>query len=528
MPQVTPAGKIWLLKNIPFDKKYNHTKYFANSSAQHSWICSTSNPDHVIGAVKEGQNQIKDPLHGTIKAQAHQENLMSCNYLCWKNTSVDNATQGQTLDFNNYAFVDDIRFVSSAVVEIDYTIDAIQTYLMQGKCAVGKSFIDRTHTQSDAVGDHIEPEPVSYGDYKFNKLSSLFADPSLIYLVFSGIDLDNLPTPSLMGDYQVMFPSRKGGMLQGCYVYAFETDVALSNKIGGLRTDLAEAIMAVISVPKMFVQYSNNLVSNVAAIQHDNATGRYTNIDGITPKNNKLFTFPFNMLEISNLEGTSKDYRWEYFSDVDNIKFNMTMSMTPDAEVIAYPKNYEGVTDDYDARVTMSDFPRTMYMSSYFAQWMQDKGLSSILNGIMGAAGGAILGGMPGAIMGGITGGISTGNEFTKAQCHPNGMHGSTQGNTALTSMGVKNFYAYQKCLCKEDAKRIDNFFTRYGYALNTTGTVHFTNPRFNQHYVKTQNCVVTGGASSLAIEAIREAFDKGITIWKNDVGNYTDLWNLD
>ena len=39
------------------------------------------------------------------------------------------------------------------------------------------------------------------------------------------------------------------------------------------------------------------------------------NLDGYTPKNNKLFTYPFCYLEVGDFSGRSEDYRFEYFEN---------------------------------------------------------------------------------------------------------------------------------------------------------------------------------------------------------------------
>lgn len=531
MAYTVPVGEIWLLKNIPWGKDYKHTKYFSSASAQHSFICDSS---RIIGSSnpKTAQNQIKDPLSGSIKIAGHQENYLGCSYICFVNTSIEGALPADHT--YNYAFVDDVRYISNNVFEIDYTIDVFQTYLFQGGCSVDKAFIKRTHTQTDELGSnaHLEPEPLGFGDYTYSKLSSLIVDTSWKYLIFSALDLTQVSpqTQTKLEEMNLCYPYRGGGIIQGVYVYVCDSYVEMSNKIGGLRQGLAEAIIAVVAVPAGFVNRTNDDLITPSAEHKSEATGRYTNIDGYAPTNKKVLAFPYNMLHISNLEGTEKDYRWEYFADVNDIHFELWLSVTPDPELIAIPENYAGLAKDYDGRVTLNNFPHITWMSSYFKQWQQDKGLQTIVGSI---AGGALAGfniaspaegshPIKSAISGAGLGSVMAGMEFAKAQCHPNGYHGSGQGQSALFTAGVKNIYALQKCINANDARRIDNYFSRYGYAINKIENVHFTNPRFNQHYVQTAEVIISGGAPASVIRTISDAFNAGITFWKNTVGDYT------
>ena len=529
MAYTARLGELYLIKNIPWGKDYKHTKYFSSASAQFSYITHSS---RLIGSSnpKTAQNQIKDPLSGTIKIAGHQENYLGCSYICFKNTPIDGSLPAEHT--YNYAFVDNVRFTSSAVFEIDYTIDVFQTYLFQGGCTVNKALIKRTHTQTDVAGEHLEPEPLGFGDYTYDKLSSLIVDTSWKYLIFSALDLTQVgpQTTTKLEEMNLCYPYRGGGIVQGVYVYVCDTFTEMSNKIGGLRQGLAEAIIAVVAVPAGFVSGVNDGLITPNAASKTEATGRYTNIDGYSPTNKKLLTFPFNMLHISNLEGTEKDYRWEYFSDVNSIHFELWLSVTPDPELIAIPLNYSGLQKDYDGRVTLSNFPHITWMSSYFKQWQQDKGLQTIVGSI---AGGALAGynianptegshPIKSAITGAGLGSVMAGMEYAKAQCHPNGYHGSGQGQNALFTAGVKNIYALQKCINAEDAERIDNYFSRYGYAINKIDNVHFTNPRFNQHFVQTAEVIISGGAPAAVIKVMSDAFNNGITFWKNEVGEYT------
>ena len=72
-------------------------------------------------------------------------------------------------------------------------------------------------------------------------------------------------------------------------------------------------------------------------------------------------------------------------------------------------------------------------------------------------------------------------------------------------------------------AKMIDDYFTKYGYAIKQIGTPALNN-RQRWTYIKTQDCSVVGGCEASFIRKINSIFDSGITFWKNadEVGNYS------
>ena len=51
-------------------------------------------------------------------------------------------------------------------------------------------------------------------------------------------------------------------------------------------------------------------------------------IDGYVPKNNKLFTYPYCFLYVTNLMGNSATYKYEYFNSA-NCVFDFAMDMSP-------------------------------------------------------------------------------------------------------------------------------------------------------------------------------------------------------
>lgn len=540
------TGKVWLLTDIPFDKAYNHTKYFSSATAQFNWICHN---DHIIGTSnpKENQNQIKDPLHGSIRVSGHQENYLGCSYICFQNTSIDGSLP--SAHTYNYAFVDDVRYLNNAVMEIDYTIDVFQTYLFQGGCTVGKAYIRRTHTQSDDFGEHIEPEPLSSDRYVFdhiNKSSFYDADVSkwsiLMYASKARSEGDAIKSMGI-----------RCGLPQGLYCNvwtpdpstesspqtAFEKFTSWMNGLSGdSYADWVTKIVAIVAVPSEFISASAGGLANTSSWNSQEFIQAYTtSVDGYTPKNKKLLTFPYNCHYMTTQDGNSEEIAYEFstINNNGNMRFKCALAVQPQPELIIAPYGYKGYPQgnvNYDAKIVIKNFPMIPWVADAYKQYLGSQGMSNayslLASGVKGIGIASLIGGgVPtiGAIGAGAA--LSQINTYANQQLEGRKVQMGTDdvhlaSNSAMLALGEKTVMHAQKCICAEDAQRFDEYLSRYGYAVNCIDSVHYTNPRFNQHYVQTSECIVTGGAPASVKDTIANAFNKGITFWKNNVGNYT------
>ena len=86
----------------------------------------------------------------------------------------------------------------------------------------------------------------------------------------------------------------------------------------------------------------------------------------------------------------------------------------------------------------------------------------------------------------------------------------------------VKRYILKHSCNA-EYAKRIDDFFTMYGYAQ---GIVATPNRRARQRftYIKTIGCEISGSIPNDDQLKIKSIYDNGVRFWVNpsEIGNYT------
>ena len=92
-----------------------------------------------------------------------------------------------------------------------------------------------------------------------------------------------------------------------------------------------------------------------------------------------------------------------------------------------------------------------------------------------------------------------------------------------MTADQTKDFYFEEKCITKNYAMMIDDYFTMFGYAIKQVGTPNM-NARPYFTYVKTIGCTVHGNLPSDDGAEIESIFDRGVRFWKNhsNIGNYS------
>ena len=73
-----------------------------------------------------------------------------------------------------------------------------------------------------------------------------------------------------------------------------------------------------------------------------------------------------------------------------------------------------------------------------------------------------------------------------------------------------------------DEAKRIDDFFSVYGYAINKVVTPNLSN-RKHWNFIKTKNAQISGNMPASSKAALAKIFDGGIFFWRNgdEVGNF-------
>lgn len=148
---IEPKTNIKILSGVPLDTTYDHTIYFNSANAQYNYFVGLQKynlTNYTYQRVKRGVARVG------IKA----DNLYDCNYMMFQNTAYGNKWF--------YAFITAVEYVNNECAEIYFELDVMQTWFFEHE--PDYCFVEREHSVTDIIGEHIEPETVATGEYVFN------------------------------------------------------------------------------------------------------------------------------------------------------------------------------------------------------------------------------------------------------------------------------------------------------------------------------------------------------------------------
>ncbi len=530
MAYIEPNTTIKFLSGVPFDPDYENTMYFANASQQEEWMLSKAiYTFERISYQRSGRGKIKvgwvaDALGGSVISS-----LYNSNYMMFKNTNFENKWF--------YAFVNTVEYVNNNTVEVSYTLDVVQTWLFQ--FVFNQCLIEREHATTDVAGDNLLPENVEMGDYACEILEKLPYTPvCVIITTFNPLSYDPDQTPhwSYAGGYVSYGRVQPGvtglgNMFTGCSYIAY--DLSDSTKITALNTFLegVNAAGQIDGIVGMFMMPGEFFTETGVARNSITKTYNRNNvIDGYTPRNKKLLTWPYNGLYVSNMLGSSRVYEYEYFNSPSQIIFSIWGNMSSNPGMVAIPVGYKtnNLVENPDENISLTGFPMCSWTNDTFRAWVaQNSGtiLASYIGSGIGVANALVQAAVPafgnvnnqqGLTMGGaagLAGAVALLGRVRDHSIKPPTSHGAGNGNLMYQS-GLLTFVFMRKYIRAEFARIIDSFFDMYGYATHRVGLPNL-NARPCYSYVKTVGASIDGQLPATACEELQGIFNKGIRFWK-------------
>lgn len=533
MEYIQPNTDIAFCSGVPIDNTYEHTLTFTNATAQRTYF--NSKRTKLISA-----NSYQRVMSNKLRVEMTISEASACNYMYFRNKNANNDTTFENKYF--YAFITGWEYVNNITTEITYEIDVFQTYYFDFH--IYPCFVVREHHNTDAIGENLVPENLELGDYVINQTGTIApydienvvdADAGCV-LLYTVCSNDENSSDYSGGFYNFVFSALN---IIKCTTLA-QLKTTLNRFIYNRKT-IADAVVYACMCPFIPLQ---NLENNNDMIQNINWSFTYSKslfpvtLDGYSPKNNKLLTAPFYTLRVRN-DTTVCEYPMEYFSGA-YIKFQMVGTLIPEPVLTLIPKDFkkgydlaQGELQRLDLRMSTSSFPQVALASSvyqvYLAQnaasirtAMLDTGVSGV-NNILGSLFSGNLFGASGAF---IDAQMTVQKELAKQKdlsVRPQELNG-TQSVLSDYAIGAKKFYMDLLTLKYQNAKRIDDYFSMYGYATNEVKTPNILGrPYWN--YVKCYNMELgIGNAPQPYIDKIKKCFANGITFWHDPtaVGNYT------
>lgn len=409
-------------------------------------------------------------------------------------------------------------------------------------------------------GNNLLPENLEIGELKVNGTAEFDELETVCVVAYSGDKVPGGVTGGIeidlnQGGYSV------NGISQSV-VFLICENSWFPNLMNRLQQETySDYIISCFSVPKLAVQdfmiTENRLFPNdqIYVLQNGkdyNANpviktlvSTPTTLDGYTPRNQKLRTYPYVYLGFNPNNGSSKIYRYENFSN-GTPQFKIISEVNPNPSICFIPQNYRGQTGDSLSDIaTMNGYPTLSSRNDYYNSWLaQNSEIISLqmqqeqFNYEIGQyqTGLNMLGSLGNLATGNINGLSDFGSgalnlsqnevnhdfyikqqmaQIEKQSLLPDKANLSSSNATLIGyNLIDKNIFTRYN-IKYQFAERIDKYFDMYGYLTNKVKIPNINN-RPNWNYIKTIGINILGDIPQSDLAIIKSFFDNGITLWHN------------
>lgn len=513
-------SKILLVKNIHIDKQY--TNVLSYTEAQMLELCQAN-------LVAQADNYSFLRPTGSIMAGFTYAQCLQANYIAFQNP-----------DYSNkwfFAWIDDVIYKGDRNTEITFTIDAWSTWFDKWQKKV--CFINRQHVNDDTIGLHTMPENLDVGEVteeEYEEIMTFGEDGNDYYFAIAG-------TYNPITNKDFIGVSKINGNLFGSWIFLFDVysgnvgipeinnflaDVNNSNKIESINDmfilpkSLVDAIGTdLYEKNSTFGAYKFKLLKNSDDVVSLPFTfNRTFSFNDYVPKNKKCFVYPYNYMIASNNIGNYNILKYEDFDlsyDTNLLEIQMAVSIGVSGRLV--PRNYKGVDYNYNESIPLAKFPTCAWSSDAFTNWLTGNAVnvaSQVVSTGVGIATGNVS-----SVAGNIASLIG---QFYQASLLPSIQGGQNTGDVNFSDR--KNTFALHHMRAKtEYLKIIDDYFTRFGYAIKSLELPNITGRKYwNYVEIGPSEEIGYGEVPSKFMDIINNACRRGVTIWHNhsNVGNYS------
>lgn len=508
---VTPDTNI---KLVHLDVSKEHQLTFTDLQSQSTFFQNLNGVE--LQASKYQRQDYK------IRFPAWLDELDNYNYCFFNNPSYSNKYY--------YCYITNKEYVNDGVTDITIEVDVFQTY--QFDFIYRQCYVEREHVNDDTRGLHTLPENLELGEYVQN--DAIYDDTfdRKAYIIQVSKWEDETP----------VYGSLIGGQYfsGGFYItLSYQTVVDTVQFYTSSSSLGFEAILNIYMIPLAFTYLEVSDFSPATELKRFSQSAisitnfeitKPTLIDGYSPVNRKLLTFPYCYLTMSNNNGSSIPLQYENFkSNNGKCIFETEAIPTCGGSSRTYPIDYGSVGSLYCYQYGLAGgkYPVTDYMKDNYQIWLRQnmlnlnlgvaEGLLNIGVGLMQAGGGDVEGGIASMISSpsGLLGYMK--QRYIHSMIPPTS---ATQTNTAdLNISTLTNGFIYYKMSIKSEyARIIDNYFSMFGYKVSTKKIPNITG-RQNWNYVQTVGAIVDGlNIPEKYIKEFEGMLNHGITFWHNPV----------
>ena len=544
MPNVN-ISKVYLL-DVPLENDYKNTLYFTNKANQQAYFQSRIQKSYTDFSYQRKDFKIRVP--------DHIDSLYGCNYVMYQNSYYSNKWF--------YAFITKMEYIDDGRTDVYIETDVIQTWYFD--YTVKASFVEREHTNDDEIGKNTTPEGLEIGEYVCNKHSQYEYGGSTQYgtlnyniVVGTTVTLDGDDTEDVKG---MLYDGIYSGVKYLVYGTSNEEINLLNSFLNRMaQKGKADAITCIFLAPEQIAILRNDHIlagSNTVRthyLNHGEASTINKNIalstntlDGYIPRNHKLLTNPFRYLLVSNNNGADVVYNYEDFYTgsgdnkviIQNPAFEINACITPGCSVRMHPNDYKGIANNHSEGINLGKYPIVNWASDVFTNWLTQNGVNiglEVVGGIASTvAGGVSLAAAPvsfgasapiGASMmvGGVNHITNAMAEVHKQSFAPPQSKGNLNCGDVVSAQGTNDFHFYDMSIKRQFAEMIDGFFDMFGYKTNKVKVPNKAH-RSRWWYTKTIDVNIDGGVPNEDMQIIKNAYNNGITFWRNasEIQNYS------
>ena len=499
---VSPQGSIHLCKT-PLENDYKNQLTFSSAANQISYFNST------IQKTYSNYTYIKKD--NKVKVGENIDALIGCNYLFYVNT-------GFTSKYY-FCFITNMEYINENCTLITFETDCFQTWMFQ--INYHPCFVEREHVNNDTIGLHTVPENIETGELVCNQMDYYSGLDDVYYIILA---TEYMPphTPETDKPLATNFGGvYMAGVAYICLDMSEVVNILQAYSQGGK----ADAVYSLYMIPRAIIDKTPGQAQfdgqNTPVIL-TNTVSKPSTINGYSPKNNKLFCYPYNYLLVSNNNGSSNILHYERFS-TSTCDFFIKGVPVVGGSIKLSPGNYDSVADNEENGLIGGKFPTLNWSKDAYTNWLTQNSVNISLGvaseGLSLLGSGAMLANPTTAIAGAsgiVSSALSVSETIASVYQHslqPNSAQGSVNGGDINVCSGKNGFFFYKMSIKQEYASIIDDYFSMFGYKVNSVKTPNITG-RSNWNYVKTINCNFDGDIPQQHMNIIKNMFDNGVTLW--------------
>ena len=533
---ITPDTNIRLLKcPIKLDNKNQIT--FSSVTNQTNYFLGLS-----YVSVDGAMYQRKD---SSIYYPDIYDDLVQYTYVMYQNENYSNKWF--------YAFITGMEYINDNMTKIYIMTDSFQTW--QFDITYKTSFVEREMIgiTADTPGANLVPENLETGEYKIAATADVTGLNPYYVWAYADTSLTMAEGGTVATWTHFLNPN---GIPASCTYLVATSEAGYGHIYSALQIgNQSEKVVAHFTVPSLACNanltrlvadgYADTYrVTSSATATTKTLLSTPTALDGYTPKNAKVRQYPYVYVGFNPPQGSSKIYRYEDFTSGTPV-FKFLSEINPNPTVYMIPQNYRGKSgDSTNDSATLNGYPQLASRVDVYNSWLaENTGIISVqqrqayTNTMFDIAGGTV--GLIGNIASSAAnsdfvglGGVASGAlnmyktaynydyyiAMLNAQKEKQAMlpDNVTMGGSNATLLGyslMDNNIFTRYNIKYQFAKRIDDYFSMYGYQTNELKVPNISNrPYWN--YIKTQGINITGNIPNEDLEIIKALFNSGITLW--------------